>query len=236
MIQQAKAKIFLADERGLNETAWFSSQNTFNFGKYFNEHKYPFGNIYVVNDDTLDAGCSLKMLIEENSHIVLLPVMGAITFNDSYGNKNTVAAGQTQVLTFDKGGTLEIRNPFNDGLVNFLQIWIRAAEIEEAKDNHLYTYNVNEHIDNLFKISPETEALHFTVSIGKFNGRSETVYHLTNKNTGVFVFVIEGAFEVQGRLLHARDGLALWETNEVEMEALSNDAIILVIETQLYSY
>lgn len=239
MIQQAKAKIFLADERGLNETAWFSSQNTFNFGKYFNEHKYPFGNIYVVNDDTLDAGCSLKMLIEENSHIILLPVMGAITFNDSYGNKNTVAAGQTQLLTIDKGGTLEIRNPFNDGLVNFLQIWIRAAEVEETKDNHLYTYNVNENIDRLVNISThesESTALPFSISIGKFNGRAETVYQLKNKNSGVFVFVIEGAFEVQGRLLHARDGLALWETNEVEMEALSNDAIIVVIETQLYSY
>jgi len=238
MIQQAKAKIFLADERGLNETAWFSSQNTFNFGKYFNEHKYPFGNIYVVNDDTLDAGCSLKMLIEEDSHIILLPVMGAIAFQDSYGNKNTVAAGQMQLLTLDQRETLEIRNPFSNGLVNFLQIWIRAEKVKGVKDNHLCTYDVNEHIDNLFKISPDASydaALPFSISIGKFNGRGETAYHLTNKNSGVFVFVIEGAFEVHGRLLHARDGLALWETSEIEMEALSNDAIILVIQTQLYS-
>lgn len=45
--------------------------------------------------------------------------------------------------------------------------------------------------------------------------------------------MLEGAFEVQGTLLHARDGLALWETDEVEMEALSNDAIILLVELPL---
>jgi redox-sensitive bicupin YhaK (pirin superfamily) len=47
------------------------------------------------------------------------------------------------------------------------------------------------------------------------------------------VYVIEGAFEVQYRLLHARDGLALWEAERVEWEALSNDAILLVLEVPL---
>ena len=31
-------------------------------------------------------------------------------------------------------------------------------------------------------------------------------------------------------LLHERDGLALWDANRIDMEALSNDAIILSIE------
>jgi len=44
------------------------------------------------------------------------------------------------------------------------------------------------------------------------------------------VLAIEGAFEIQGTLLHARDGLALCGTDEVEVEALSNDAIVLLIE------
>ena len=44
------------------------------------------------------------------------------------------------------------------------------------------------------------------------------------------MFAIEGAFEIQGALLHARDGLALWRTDEIEAEDLSNDAIILLIE------
>jgi hypothetical protein len=51
---------------------------------------------------------------------------------------------------------------------------------------------------------------------------------------GVFGFVIEGAFEFQNRLLETRDSIALWnednETLQIEFEALSNDAIILIAE------
>ena len=42
--------------------------------------------------------------------------------------------------------------------------------------------------------------------------------------------MIQGAFEVQHRLLKSRDALALWNVVEVEIEALSNEAIIVLIE------
>jgi redox-sensitive bicupin YhaK (pirin superfamily) len=233
MIRQTKGKMFLADERGLNETEWFRSRNTFNFGKYFNEHKDPFGNLYVVNDDTLDGGRSLRMTIEEHSYVILVPVAGAIAYKDNLGNQNLIAAGQIQVLDLAKDAMIEITNPFKVGLVNFLQIWIRAEKVKETATSNLLTYDVNKCLDSLIKIFPENSGLSslpFTVSIGKFSGRAETTYKLTSENSGLFVFVIEGAFELEGRLLHARDGLALWEIKEMELEALSNDAIILLIE------
>jgi hypothetical protein len=34
-------------------------------------------------------------------------------------------------------------------------------------------------------------------------------------------------------LLHERDGLALWDADEIEVEVLSNDALLLLIETTL---
>ena len=68
------------------------------------------------------------------------------------------------------------------------------------------------------------------ISIGKFSGRGETIYK-SSSGKCCFLFVIAGAFEAEGRLLHERDGLALFDTNEIEMEALSNDAMMLLIET-----
>jgi hypothetical protein len=236
MIWQSKGKMFLADERGLNETEWFRSLNTFNFGRYFNEHKHPFGDIYVVNDDVLDAVRTLRMLIEEDSYVVLLPVMGAIAYRNSPDNGSLITAGQIEILTLEKGETIEISNPFDEGLVNLLQIWIKTGKSMVKKGPLFSTYNVNDCLNNLIKISPGSlSEVHFPfgISIGKFSGRGETTYQLKNKNSGLFVFVIEGAFEVEGRLLHARDGLALWEIEKVEMEALSNDAIIMAIEVQL---
>ncbi|MGZ8556779.1 MAG: pirin family protein [Chitinophagaceae bacterium] len=121
-------------------------------------------------------------------------------------------------------------------MVNFLQVWIRAHKIADKQGASLFTYNVNKCMNSLVKVStanPGESSLPFSISLGKFKGRGETTYQIKNTKSGLYVFVIEGAFEVQGTLLHARDGLALWETEEVEMEALSNDAIILLLELPL---
>src|SRR6266542_1754294 len=123
MTKQSKGKIFLADERGLNGSAWFRSLNTFNFGKYFNEHKYPLGDLYVLNDDTLDGSKSLSMMVEEKSYVILLPVVGVISYTDSSGYDKLVAAGQALIVRHDKRSEFKISNPFKDELVNFLQIW-----------------------------------------------------------------------------------------------------------------
>lgn len=71
--------------------------------------------------------------------------------------------------------------------------------------------------------------------IGIYRGRSKENYNLKNSNNGVFVYVINGAFDVHGRLLESRDGLSLWDTREIEFEALSDNAIILLFEIDLNS-
>lgn len=232
MTKQVQGKIFLAEERGFNETPWFRSYNTFNFGKYYSEHKQSVGDVYVLNDDMLGGDRSLSMLVEEDSYIILLPIAGAITYNDSAKNENLLAAGQVQVAYIEKGTVFEITNPFKEETVNFLQIWIRADK-KMVPSYCVSTYDVNEFQNNLIKISPQRLAdivLPFNVSIGKFAGRGETVYPTKEDNKASLLFVLAGAFETEGRLLHERDGLALWNAAEIEIEALSNNAVILLIE------
>jgi redox-sensitive bicupin YhaK (pirin superfamily) len=65
--------------------------------------------------------------------------------------------------------------------------------------------------------------------IGQYDGRAEGIFTSWNPNHSAFIFVIEGAFEVQNRLLERRDGLALRNAEMVEFEALSNGAIVLII-------
>src|ERR1700733_14203157 len=108
MIQQSKAKIFLAEDRGIHETNHVRSLHTFNFGNYFNQYKTSFKEIYVVNDDTLAAGKSFKALVQQYSYIILLPVVGAILYKDSLGNKSIIAAGQLQITNISKGVTIEM--------------------------------------------------------------------------------------------------------------------------------
>lgn len=55
-------------------------------------------------------------------------------------------------------------------------------------------------------------------------------YLSQNPENTCFVFVIDGAFEVQNRLVYSKDGILLPEAGEVEFDALSNGGILLRFE------
>jgi len=223
MIPQTRGKIFLADERGYNEVSWYRSYNTFNFGRYQNEYKTPIGSLYVLNDDTLAPGGSIRMGVDDDTCMVLLPMVGAIEYVDSLGNKAALQAGEAQLLNIPKGGFIRIINPFEDDLVSFLQLWIKAPV--NGRANQKAAFDLDENKNRLIGLFDA-----INLSIGQFDGRAEAEYKPNNPGAAMFMFVIDGEFEVQHRLLHARDGLVLWDAKEIEMEALSNDAIILLLE------
>ena len=249
MLTQSKGKIFLSEERGLTEIEWYRSYNTFNFGGYFNEHKVPFGALYVVNEDTLSGGRTLAMQVDEGSDIMLIPIVGAIAYKDSAGNSGLVEAGQVQLVRAPKGVTFELTNPFESELVKFLQVWCKNSDIKASSNPLLYSFDLDGNKNRLVELFTPSPAallnafapLHASQNfaglpvglIGKFMGREEAVYQVMDSSKGIWAFVIEGVFEVQYRLLHPGDGLALWGVQEVELEALSNDAIIFLVEVPM---
>jgi quercetin 2,3-dioxygenase len=231
MVQQNKGKIYLADERGHNEMDWFRSFNTFNFGQYQLEHKTPFGPLYVLNDDTLAGGKHISMTMEADSLLLLIPIVGAVTYKDNLNNSTHIEAGECQVYAIPAGTTFQIGNPYEDELVNFLQIWFYNTPASADNGPQVIPFDIVNYRNQLVSIPAHNTP--YKLSIGKYAGREESIYKISDAGNGLFVFVIEGAFEVQYRLLHPRDGLALWEAEEIELEALSNDAIILVMEVPL---
>lgn len=231
MIKQTPGKIFLADQRGLVETSEFRRYSTFNFGVYSQEHKEPFGNLYAVNEETLGGGQRLEFTVEQASCLVLLPLIGEVAVTTAAGH-NTIRVEQLQLLTVPASTTVQLTNPYETELVTFLQLWLTAehpvVEIyAEQVDFQLST--VENQLVPIIAGSKTNRLLPFALSIGRFAGRQEVVYPL-EKGASFFAFVLAGAFEVQGRLLHEKDGLALWDTEEVELEALSNNALLVVIE------
>ena len=228
------ATIFLGDQRGLQQTASLQSRYIFNFGNYFNEYRHACGDMYVFNDDCLAGGATMQLTVQEDSWVLLIPVAGAVNYKDNNGNITCIAAGQVQVMTAGKGDMLEISNPFREKMVNCLQVWIRMRTAVQLDNACLHAYeDVNKHINQLINALPlegSVSQLPVSMSIGKFSGRGECLYQ-PEKNSGfLFIFVIEGAFEVEGRLLHAGDALALRNSPVADIEALSNGAILLAIE------
>ncbi|WP_217604547.1 hypothetical protein [Chitinophaga sp. GbtcB8] len=226
MLPQSQGKIFLADERGRQEHAGHRRYYTFNADGFYNEHKTPFGALYALHEDTLDAEQSITLHVNAATDILLLPTVGAITWKDSTGQSGQVTAGQSLYYTSPREVVLVISNPYENALVNFLQWWFKCRAAADSSVKQLTDFDLNLHKDQLIPMGRQCW-------IGKFNGRAEAVHSLAAPDQGLFVFVLEGAFEVQYRLLNARDGLALWDIREVELEALSNDAIVIIAAVPL---
>jgi redox-sensitive bicupin YhaK (pirin superfamily) len=234
MITQTEGQIYLSSQRGCSQLSWFRSFHTFNFGLYQDPGREPFGDLQVFNDDTLAAGKSFKMQLEGNTDVLLLPVVGAVEYKNSLGETGILEAGQMQIFSAAKGMAYEITNPYETELVNFIQIFLtnnddsftpKIKEIDVDLENRNKLFPLFYSKQN----GPATHQESFGF-IGKYSGRSEDFYQLKNPENGLFVFIIEGACEVQNRLMEARDGVSLRNLDELEFEALSNDAIILIFE------
>lgn len=233
MIKQSNAKIFVSQRRAKEETATTRIYQTFNTGSFFNEHKAAFGNLYVLNDVTLAPDATTTIQTGETCYIVLMPVAGAVEYTDSTGNEGDIMAGEAYTILLKPGSTANIKNPYPNHLVNYIQLCFKPTEKVFTATKAKASFNIDEKKNELVAIFPENIDLPFRLNIIKLDGRAETLYEPENKQNGVYAYVIEGAFEVQYRMLHERDGLALWDIAEIEAEALSNNAILLIVEVCL---
>ncbi len=234
MKKQTPGKIYLADQRGNQVTPQAQRFSTFNFGNYYHEHKKPFGNLAVVNEEILAAAQSQTYHSDRAAQVIIIPITGAVSLTIESDNPVLVEVGELQVITAPAECTFQITNPYPADNIQFLHLRIQTEEPVKTISSRSFPFNLNE-IDNpLTEVIAATHvkdnlAYPFTLRLGRFTGRQEVVVPLNFKNQLFFAYVIAGAFEAEGRLLHEKDGLALWDTSEVELEALSNHALILVI-------
>ena len=221
-------KIYLADQRGLTETSTLRRYSTFNFEKYYNEHKEAFGNLFICNDDSLAGGKLTFFLSKEDSFQIFIPITGGIDIV-SKGEEFSVDTGQVLALNLEKGEVLEISNPYEKDIINYLQIGIKNNVVLFEKVNDTFAFDFEKDKNQLIEVVSFND-LPLKVSAGIFDGREESIYKMQSQKNNFYAFIIDGAFEIEGRLMHARDGLALWDIEQIELEALSNNAIALIIE------
>lgn len=171
---------------------------------------------------------------------MLLPITGAIEYSIGNGAAGTVEVEEALTLSAPAGTVLRLRNLFANELISFLHIWVHASapllplapggSLKTAFGPQMLANQLYELVGALPHSQPNAQPqLPFRLSLGRFMGRQEAVYSVAPGNS-LFAFVIAGAFELEGRLLHEKDAIALWDASEVELEALSNHALVLVLE------
>ena len=223
-----EAQIFLQSLRGQFQAEGYRAFYTFNFGHYKAENRQPSGDLLTLNDETLLPHCSCKISVEEAVEVILLPLVGAIEIDEGRGYVRYVDSGESLSLMVEPGDGFLLTNPYPEQAINYLQIRLLNSN-SPFQDNITNTFDLNDK-NTLIPIW-DAPASQQNLVIGKYEGRQDGVYLCKNPGNQVFIFIIEGAFEVQNRLLEKRDGLSLKNLQQVEFEALSNDAIILILET-----
>lgn len=229
---QPDARIFLADQRGISQTKFLRSYHTLNFGSYVQEGREPFGALCLLNDDTLRAGASLNLQVEQDTTVVLLPVAGGLE-HQSELTTDFLEPSQVGLLSLQAGMTYTVANPYETETITFVQIWFTAPSGQLTPSFQQFAFDLTQR--NTLLPLGQVETTPVRGFIGQFDGRAEGSYRVepTGSVPGrIFVFVLSGVFEAANRLLHARDGLALSyeQVAELEFEALSKDAILLLFD------
>jgi redox-sensitive bicupin YhaK (pirin superfamily) len=229
MIAQIPAQIYKSDSRGFFNSEKHNCFATFNFEQYQDLSRNAFGSLQLLNEVILAPQQSVNRFIHSNTNVIILPLFGGIDYKDNIGNKEFLRVEQIRVVAADDDLSMEVFNPYENENVSYLEINFQMGKqyFKNYFQQYIIDFNLKNKLNPLFEIE---QAIGF---IGNYDGRKEGFYTLKNAKNGVFVFVIHGAFEVENRLLEAKDGLSLKETSKIEWEALSENAILLVIEVPL---
>ena len=173
-------------------------------------------------------GSSRTITLSENDLHILLPVSGAIKL--SSGAEDKYAAAEEMFLYCTaQNEQLIIHNPFDDIKTNLLHITIgKQAHNIPADTRQSATINITEK-NKMFSGSGISDC----ISIGVYDSRVKNKVLLQPGNNAVCSHVVNGSFDLEERLLEYRDTLYQWDIQEIDLEALSETAIILLIECSL---
>jgi quercetin 2,3-dioxygenase len=105
---------------------WLKTRHHFSFADYYDPARVRWGRLRVWNDDEIGAGSGFPPHPHADMEIITYVRDGAITHQDSLGNKGRTAAGDVQVMSAGSG----IRHAeFNleDEPTRLFQIWIEPT-------------------------------------------------------------------------------------------------------------
>ncbi|QJD96299.1 hypothetical protein HH214_10700 [Mucilaginibacter robiniae] len=221
-------QIYLADQRYLMETTAIRQYSIFNTGSFYREHQQPLGALQQLDDIILAGSKSTTLVADQPLYYVLLPITGKVSYQQNKSATTITDVGQLLLCSVPANTDIVRSNPYPANWINYLQIVVQNTSTASYPGAQTFHFDLDAEPDTLINITGSDYP--FAISIGRFGGRREATYFLHSRQSRLFAFVITGAFELEGRLLHERDSLALWDIEEAELEALSNNAVIMLLE------
>ena len=217
---------------GHADHGWLDARHHFSFADYYDPARMNWGAIRVWNDDRIAARSGFPPHPHRDMEIITYVRTGAITHQDSLGNKGRTGAGDVQVMSAGTGVTHAEYN-LEDEETTLFQIWIetdrRSAPPswgmmpfpKEAREGSLQLLASGDADDGALTINADARILGATLGAGKsLSYAADPARHLyLVPSAGVRVNGVEAA---------ARDGIAITGEAEVRIEAISDAELVLV--------
>src|SRR5690606_13296625 len=141
-------------------------------------------------------------------------------------------------------GTGVFHSEFNkhaDRAVKFLQIWLfpNQLNVQPRYDKvRLDPAAMQNSLQQIISHAPGNGSgtwIHQDAwfHIGVFEKGKQVAYDLKKEGNGVYLFVINGSFTIDGQPLEKRDGLGIEEIAQVSITANENNAELLIMEVPM---
>ena len=199
-----------------------------------------YGVLRVLNDDIVDPGQGFGTHPHNNMEIISSPLEGVLEHRDSMGNVALISKGDVQVMSAGTGIRHSEYNKSDVDAVKFLQIWVipNKRNVEPRYDQ--ITLDPKLSHNNLYQIlSPdpldEGVWIHQDAwfSMGNFDEGYAITHNQHKPGNGLYAFVLNGNFNIQGVALESRDGLGITGAEQVQITAGSKDAALLLMEVPM---
>ncbi len=220
---------------GRHNHGWLDARYHFSFARYFNPERMGYPPLRVWNDDTIKEGTGFPMHPHQNMEIITYVRSGAITHEDSLGNKGRTTAGNVQVMSAGQGIVHSEFNLENEE-TSLFQIWIETAS--PGVDPSWATHAFPSQNTDMFSLLASGRSVHRSNNVLPINQDiallavkadhgTELIHEL---ETGRHVYLVpsEGKITVNGKSVNTRDGVAVSETNALEIKMEIDGEIILV--------
>src|SRR3954452_4323128 len=211
---------------------WLDAHHHFSFANYHDPNRMGWGRIRVWNDDTIGAKSGFPPHPHRDMEIVTYVRSGAITHQDSLGNKGRTAAGDVQVMSAGRGVVHAEYNP-EDEPTTLFQIWIEtdkpAAEpawgaMPFPKDSRAGKFQLlasGDAEDGVLTVTADAKVLGATIKAG------ESIAIDADPERHLYL-VPSGRVTVNGIEAGPRDGVAITAEDRVEIHAEDDSELVLV--------
>ena len=217
---------------GHADHGWLDAHHHFSFSSYHDPDRMGWGRIRVWNDDRIAGNSGFPPHPHRDMEIVTYVRTGAITHQDSMGNKGRTGAGDVQVMSAGTGVTHAEYN-LEDEATTLFQIWIESDQPgaepawgampfpKDERDGKFQLLASGDSDDGSLTINADAKVLGATVPAGS------SIAYDAAPDRHVYL-VPSGRVTVNGVEAGPRDGIAITGENKLTVEAIDDAELVLV--------